>query len=239
MTFIPLVQRNLWKEFIAGLASIFLMAVGQGAFLILMVAYLEHSKVPIAENGLIKGFLSLVEGAACLAGGFLYRGKYTRRIMAASLLFMAAGSFLYATQSLGLIVWLGTGVNGIGIGVMIVILYVATLERRPNALNLGLAVGLYTAMIAAGNALGEVMSGIITDRFGFGISFSFAGIAMLAVVLLVVLMGKEVNYAGGTHSAEKEKTIVPEGAPLQAMEKNWIWIMAIACLLYTSPSPRD
>jgi len=225
---LPTVERTLWKEFVAGLASICVMALGQGAFLILMVAYLEHRQVPVAENGLIKAFLSLVEGTACLVAGFLYRGKYTRRIMVAALVLMAAGSFVYALQpTLGL-VWLGTALNGVGIGVMIVILYVATLERRPNALHLGLAMGLYTAGIAAGNAFGETLSGIITDHYGFGASFSFAGTAMLAVVLLVLLMGKEVNYAGSGHGAESETPVQAGSAAPPHVVENWVWILAIA-----------
>jgi MFS family permease len=227
---LPLTDRVLWKEFLAGLASIFLMAIGQGAFLILMVVFLEHRQVPVAENGLIKAFLSLVEGAACLAAGFLYRGKFTRRIMVAALLLMAAGSFLFAIQSLGVVMWLGTTLNGLGIGVMIVILYVATLERRPTALHLGLAIGLYTAGIAAGNALGEILSGIITDHYGFGTAFVFAGGAMLAVVGMVFFMGKQVNYSGGQHhpaSGEpggKQETMSAE----QTTTKEWVWILAIA-----------
>jgi cyanate permease len=225
---LPATERTLWKEFLAGLASIFVMALGQGTFLILMVAFLEHRQVPVAENGLIKAFLSLVEGTVCLVGGFIYRGRYTRRIMTAALGLMAAGSFVYALQSLTRLIWLGTALNGVGIGVMIVILYVATLERRPSSMHLGLATGLYTACIAGGNALGETLSGIITDNFGFGASFSFAGAAMLAVVVLVFLMGSQVNYAGNEHSAAPDKSVSGTStAPAPATAGSEVWMLAI------------
>jgi MFS family permease len=67
-------------------------------------------------------------------------------------------------------------------------MYVAALHRRPHALNLGLAVGLYTACIAAGNGLGALFGGWLTDTYGFFASFSFTvgcyGVGLLGLLLL-------------------------------------------------------
>jgi MFS family permease len=223
------IDKTLWQEFSVGLASIFFVAAGQGAFLILMVTYLEHRAVPIAENGLMQAFLSLVEGSVCLLAGYLYFGRYTRRIIAVGILFMAAGAFLFALQPLGMLAWLATGANGIGIGIIIVILYVSVLERRPHSLGLGTAIGLYTAGIAAGNAVGEVLSGIITDHWGFGASFSFSAITILVVLLMIGLIGRTVNHPteGETNLSSQQPTASSHTSWV-GKYPGWTWKLGIA-----------
>ena len=221
---IPSTERGLWRGFWAGIGCILFCAGGEGAFLFLMVAYLERQQVPVAEIGMLKGLLSLSEGATCLLIGFLYRGKYPRLITAAGVLIMAASTFLYALQPLGWLVWLATLLNGIGIGVLVLIVYVSTLARRPGSISLGLGVGLYTAAIAGGNALGAALTGVLTDQYGFGTAFMVSGVTMMFMLITTYLLGTETNQPHTEKGSQAD-------ASAQATGPNgdgWIWKLAIA-----------
>lgn len=213
-------DKKLWPGFVAGITTILFCATGQGAFLFLMVTYLEHMQVPISENGLLKAFLALVEGATCLLVGFLYRGKHARLIIAVSTVFMAAGSLIYVVQPLGFLVWVATAVNAIGIGVLILIPYVATLARRPDSLSLGLAVGFFTAAIAGGNSAGAVIAGAITSQSGFPTAFAVSAAIMILILPASFFLGKITN---STH-ANTPQTI-PEADKDQPT--GWLWKMGI------------
>jgi MFS family permease len=182
---------------------------------------MEQHGATVATNGLMQGFLSLVEAAVCLIAGFRYAGKYTRRIVAAGILSMIAGALVFATQPMGPVAWLAIAANAVGMGIIDVILYVAALERRPVSLALGTAVGIYTAALAAGNAFGQFFSGRITDGWGYGASFRFSAVMFLAVLVSAAFLGKkavlpagEIGQAGG--SARVEKT------------PPWAWKLGIA-----------
>lgn len=221
-------RRRLWQGFIAGLTGIFFMAVGQGAFLILVVAYLEYRQVAVAEIGSAMAFLSIIEGISCLAVGHFYRGRHIRVFIIIATLVMSASAWLFSAQPVGLLVWAAIFINGLGIGAMTVLQYVATLERRPQPLHLGLAVGLYTAGIAAGNGLGAMFSGMLTDAYGFGVSFQFSALSIIVVALVALALGKETGQPL-SYPAEEEKA--PAGSATGGKPvgngKGWVWILSL------------
>jgi MFS family permease len=211
----------VWRGFAVGLVGIFFTAAGQGTFLILTVAYMEQRGVPVATNGLMQGFLSLVEAGVCLLAGFRYAGNHTRRIIAAGILSQIASALVFATQPMGVAAWLAIAANAVGMGIIDVILYVAALERRPVTLALGTAVGLYTGALAAGNAFGQFFSGRITDRWGYGASFSFAALMFLMVLVSAVLLGKKP-------AAPVEGSQPSAGSAHAEKTPPWAWKLGIA-----------
>jgi predicted MFS family arabinose efflux permease len=220
---LPANERGLWRGFGAGIASIMFCAGGEGAFLFLMVSYLERQQVPVAEIGMLKALLSLVEGAVCLLVGFLYRGKHPRLITAAAAVTMALSAFMYAGEPTGAAVWVATALNGIGIGVLVLIPYVITLARRPSSISLGLGVGLFTAAIAAGNSVGAAVTGFLTDAYGFGTSFAVSGINMLLILVAAYFYGTETNtqITSDTPAAITLNTF-------RGVDDNRVWKLAIA-----------
>jgi predicted MFS family arabinose efflux permease len=179
---------NLWGGFATCLFIMLFFAMGGGAFLLLIVGYLEKRSVPVTEIGAVMSLLSIVEGSLCLLIGHFYKGKWTREILIGAMLLNLLGSLILSFQPMGVLVWVGAAFTGAGFGVFTVIMYVAALQRRPDNLSLGLAVGLYTACIAAGNGLGALISGWMTDQYGFTVSFSFAVSSYLVAVLCLLLL---------------------------------------------------
>jgi predicted MFS family arabinose efflux permease len=213
--------QHLWREFLTCLATILMLAVGEGAFLLLIVAYLENHHVPVAETGSVMAFLSIVEGVTCLLTGFLFRGKYAREAIALSLLVQGSGALILAGQPTGAWVWLGAGVNGAGMGTVSVALYAATLERRPPTIPLGLAIGLYTAGIAAGNGLGATLCGIVTDRYGFGLTFALSASAIMVMALAALTLSRQARAAVVAQSQD-----VP-AALKSAPAHGGVWVLAV------------
>lgn len=202
---------NLWREYITCLFIMVFFATGGGAFLLLIVGYLEKRAVPVTEIGSVMSLLSIVEGGLCLLIGHIYKGKFTREILIGALLTNLTGSLILSTQPLGVLVWVGAACTGAGFGFFTVIMYVAVLQRRPENLGLGLAVGLYTACIAGGNGLGALAGGWITDEYSFVTSFTFSaicyGIALLGLVTLrnhPVRAAEPKQPAGSQNLSEKK-----------------------------------
>ncbi|HHY88936.1 MAG TPA: MFS transporter [Chloroflexi bacterium] len=177
---------DLRREFITCLIVMLFFAMGGGSFLLLIVGYQETHGATVTEIGSVMSLHSIVEGTVCLLVGHLYRGKWTREILLGALVISVASSLLMAPQPWDVRVWLAAVLMGAAFGVFTVIMYVAALQRRPPSLNLGLAVGLYTATIAGGNGLGALLGGWLTDLFSFTVSFLF-NVACFSVAFLGTL----------------------------------------------------
>lgn len=203
------------------LGTMLFYAIGGGGFLLLIVGYLEKHSVPVTEIGSVMSLLSIVEGVVCLLVGYLYRGKWTHEILICGLVFNGSSSLLLSFQPVGVMVWVSAALNGAGFGIFTVIMYVAALQRRPSSLNLGLAVGLYTACIAGGNGLGALAVGWMTDGYGFTVSFSFCVVCYLAALLgLLVLSRKPIPQSGPPPT-------VAAGQPGRAAGITPAWILAL------------
>jgi MFS family permease len=209
------------REFIICLVAMIFFALGAGAFLLLIVGYQEKRGVAVTEIGSVMSLLSIVEGIVCLLVGHFYRGKYTRNILIVGIALNAAGSLILSFKPLGIMVWAGAAVAGAGFGIVTVIMYVAALQRRPSSLNLGLAVGLYTACIAGGNGLGALVSGWATDQFGFTVSFTISLVCYLVGIAAVLTLSRREFI-----QPELEKAPLTAGGEKPRMS-NSIWILAL------------
>ena len=216
-------ERAHWREFLTCLAGIFTLAIGEGAYLVLIVSYLERRHVPVAINGSVMAFLSVIEAAMALAAGFLAGKRDIRLTIIVPALLQGASALILAAQPLGALVWLSAGLNGAGMGIVGVALYAATLERRPTRITLGMAVGWYTALIAAGNGLGALLSGVLTDRQGFAAAFgmSAAGFALM-LALMATLRPRALPREEGADAEGDAGT-----AARATASHPWVWLIAI------------
>lgn len=180
--------KQLWKEFIISLIAIFFMATGTGAYLLLMVLYLEHLGFSVSTIGSLKSLLSITEGVVVLLIMLYFRGKHTRFILLLAILLQISGILLYASQPQNWLIWLATFLTGIGLGFLLIILFALPMQKRPGQVHMGLAVGLYTALIAAGNALGSFIGGWSAGHIGYEWSFGIAATFMAAVFLCVLVI---------------------------------------------------
>jgi MFS family permease len=185
-------DRKLWKEFILSLTAIFFMATGTGAYLLLMVLYLEHLGLSASTIGIIKSLLSITEGIIVIFIVFFFRGKHTRLILVIAVLLLLLGILGYSTQPQSWLIWIATVISACGLGFLLVILFALPMQKRPSQIHMGFAVGLYTALIAAGNAVGSYIGGWSADYIGFNWAFLIAD-GFIFIVLLCVLFMSDVK----------------------------------------------
>ena len=184
---------KLRNTFFLCLAMIFLLANGQGAFLFLIVTYLESIQKPVQMIGSVMAFLSIIEALMVVISGFYYKGRHVRPIICSAILVQFAGVLILASQPEALGIWIGVALNAVGIGVMIVILYAVALERRPDRIHPGLAVGLYTAGIAAGNGVGAYFAGLIADTYNFQAAFLYSSFSIVSVGVAALFLSDQVK----------------------------------------------
>ncbi len=180
--------KQLWKEFIISLIAIFFMATGTGAYLLLMVLYLEHLGFSVSTIGSLKSLLSITEGIVVILIMLFFHGKHTRPVLLLAIGMQIAGIFIYASQPQNWLIWLATFLTGVGLGFLLIILFALPMQKRPGHVHMGLAVGLYTALIAAGNALGSFIGGWSAGHIGYEWSFGISAAFMAAVFLCVLLI---------------------------------------------------
>ncbi len=195
-------------------------AMGGGSYLLLIVGYQEMHGAAVTSIGAVMSLHSIIEGIVCLLAGHFYRGKWTREILMGALLISIASSLVMAKQPWGWLVPLSAALMGIAFGIFTVIMYVAALERRPQKLSLGLAVGLYTACIAGGNGLGALAGGWLTDQYSFTTSFLFNVACFVIATLGALTLSRKLNR---TEEQAAVKSAPAEGAALGAV----VWPLAM------------
>ncbi|MBI9044154.1 MAG: MFS transporter [Anaerolineaceae bacterium] len=224
-----------WQGFLTYLVSILVIAIGEGGYLMLIIAYMENKLFEVNRIGMISAFLSVIEGAACLMIGHYYKGRKPILVTTLFAGMMAVSTFFLFSEPVGTLVWISAGLNGLGMGVVSVVVYVTALENRPDNVNLGLAVGLYTAFIAAGNAIGSVIGGIIVDHAGYAQAFIFCGIAMASTMIIVnisrVKPRKEENTEVNVNGADAQKKTKKENDGSTA--GRWKYAIVLTVILAT------
>lgn len=197
----PLVEKAYpYRYFLACLLCVFLMGVGDGGFLVIVVGYLENRDLAVPLIGLIMAFLSTVEGICNLFTGFLYQGYNEKRLIQYGALVLAAGIFIFTIQPTGLTIWLAIALNAAGTGVLTVMIYTTAQMNLPQSTRTGLAVGLYTAAIALGMSIGSLLVGYLTDEFGYSTAFLVCGFIVSGIALTAVLLPASSE---GTHMQQR------------------------------------
>jgi MFS family permease len=182
-----------YKEYILSLSSIFFLAIGTGAYLFLIVAFLESAQVPVLTIGSVMSFFSITQVISVYLTGKYYQGKQFRLTVIVALFIQSVGAILLMTLATGLLMWISVSLFGIGLGALLVVLYASAIERRPHRFNTGFSVGIYTALIAGGNALGSLLVGIVTDHNGYQIAFLFSSLFIFVVIIFVSFMADHHN----------------------------------------------
>jgi MFS family permease len=177
------------KEYILSITSIFILAIGTGAYLFLIVAFLESAHVPVLIIGSVISVFSITQAISVYLTGKYYQGAQFRLTVIVALFIQGVGAILLMTLATGLLMWISVSLFGVGLGVLLVVLYASAIERRPHKFNTGFSVGIYTALIAGGNALGSFLVGLVTDHNGYQVAFLFSSLFIFAVIIFVGFMG--------------------------------------------------
>jgi len=148
------------------------------------VPLLERRDVGALAAGLAAGLVLFGGIVTRPAGGLLATRAARRRVVALSLLGVAAGSGLLALDAPYAVAFLGAFVMGLAAGVPFATLFAAAQRVRPDAP--GAAVALVNACGVATILVGTPLAGLAFDLPGDG-ALAFAAIACLAVAALLAL----------------------------------------------------
>jgi MFS family permease len=182
------VTDSQWFNYIVCLAGIFILSMGEGSLIFQIVPYLERQKANAFEIGITNTILSTALALTCLLIGLLYKNRRAKLYMIAGVLCMQTGAIILMFQPTGWLVKLAAGVNGFGTGIPLVLLHSTLIANRPDKISLGLTVAFYTSGIAAGNAVGVTISGLIVDSFGFAFGYLFCLICFVLLFILIFLI---------------------------------------------------
>jgi MFS family permease len=172
-----------YRYFLLCLLCVFLMGMGEGGFLVIVVGYLENQQLSLSMIGLAMAFLSCVEGISNLLTGFLYQGHHEKKFIQTAALLLAVGCFLFVIQPEGLMIGLAIAINAAGTGILTVMIYTTAQQHLPRSTSTGFAVGLYTSCIALGMAIGSPLVGVLTDTSGYPTAFAVCGMIILGIYL--------------------------------------------------------
>jgi MFS family permease len=214
---------KLRNTFFLCLAMIFMLATGQGAFLFLIVTYMESIQKPVQMIGSAMALLSILEAVFVLISGFYYQGRKVRPIILSAILIQTLGTLILASLPKFSGIWIGISLNAAGIGVMIVILYAVALERRPDRIHPGLAVGLYTAGIAAGNGVGAYLAGLIADKANFQWAFIFSAISIAMVGAAACFLSDQLKRKAALVTVDEPR----QNAAGFDSGKPYVWLFGI------------
>lgn len=129
----------------------------------------------------------------CLAAGLLFAARLgdrfgRRTVLVIGLGAMALGNAVAMLASAGLVLIITRAITGLAGGAVIASV-VATIGTRFRGRDLAIANGAWVATVGAGNALGPVLGGVLTDRLGwrsvFAALVAIASIAALAAIRLL------------------------------------------------------
>jgi MFS transporter, DHA1 family, multidrug resistance protein len=177
-----------WTEFLLSLSSIFILAIGTGASLLLIVTFLESRHVPVATIGTAMSVFSFTQAIAVFLIGKYNPGTHFRIIVILALLIHSSGVFLLSTLSTRLLLWIAVSLFGIGLGILVVVLYASAIQRRPQTVRADVSIGIYTALVAGGNAVGAFLAGLVTNSYGYSTAFLSSGAFIFVVIFIVAFM---------------------------------------------------
>lgn len=231
---------SIWFNYVICLIGTVFMSMGEGAYLFQIVPYLEMQNAGAFDIGITNGILSTVEAIACLLIGFLYKNKRTKLYLIIGILCVQASALILALQPTGWPVKTASGINGFGIGILLVLIHSTLLANRPSKVSLGLTVGIYTSGIAAGNAIGAALSGLIVDTYGFTYGFLYCFFAFFILMIAVLLIRMSLSQ----FEKQSPHPTAPDGLePVEAAKTTkqpWIWkasliaAFSMACVVIVS-----
>ena len=180
---------SLWEKKLLRLIKLFaiimLITISEGGMNTTFPPYLELLGVSVSKIGLIVSLLGVMSLLARLPSGAMYSGKRAKMLLSSALGLLAlsmAGLALNSGRSY--IVFL-TLLHGLAFGAATTIMLALAIELKPDGRSHGSTMGLYTASISAGYAIGSSLIGFLADRFGFQTGFGAMGAFPFMAILLV------------------------------------------------------
>lgn len=161
-------------------AVVFMLSVTQGGVNLILPPFLKAEGITVSGVGYL---ISLVAVGRLLSrgpGAFLYGVGFRGSALTLSVLLIPATVIVLALSPPEGLIGMAIFVHGISYGLATTILLALFMDSVKGSRKLAGLMGWYTAYASAGNSLGSLLAGWISDNLGMGASF--AGMAVFAAI---------------------------------------------------------
>ena len=166
-------------------AIIMLITISEGGMNTTFPPYLEFLDVSVSQIGLIVSLFGVMSFVARLPSGAIYSGKRAKALLGSALGVLAFSVSALAFNEGRFYIILLTLLHGLAFGAATTVMLALAIELKPDGRSHGSTMGLYTASISAGYAIGSSLSGYLADRLGYQTGFGILGAFPFIAILIV------------------------------------------------------
>jgi MFS family permease len=175
---------TLWKIYL----GILLVTAAEGGMNIIYPPFLQKLNYPIAEIGALVALFGVLQLASRLPVGVLYGAAHAKPLYVASLALYIVSTAGYAYSGGTVYIFLLTMLHGFAFGGIGTIALAWAIELSGAHSSRGAAMGWYTASLSAGYSIGNFLSGVMVDHWGYVVAFLALGCAPVVSILLTLTL---------------------------------------------------
>ncbi|HLI27782.1 MAG TPA: MFS transporter [Chloroflexota bacterium] len=173
------------------------IASGEGGVGVLMAPYLTALGYGAPLVGLFVALYAIAGLLSRWPGGHWYRPGRVRPLLAASLLLVSTANLLFAHVSDALALSALRLLGGLGFGLGTTVNLAQFIDTLPPQRSRERAMSLYTAALASGFMLGNLLAGGFSDRGGYAAGFLAVAVPPLLAVAATPLAREPASVRGG------------------------------------------
>ncbi len=170
------------RDFVRACAAVFLLNAADSSVTVVAPAYLRSLGYPVAQIGILVSAYAIASLCSRLPAGRLADGQRPRRWFALACVALSVALALYPVGVDAWAFWSVRALHGLAFGAATTLNLAAALASGTRAR--ARAMGLYTAVMAAGFTAGNLLGGVLTDAAGYDTTFRATALfPLLATVL--------------------------------------------------------
>ena len=150
--------------------------------------FLQKLNYPIAEIGILVALFGALQLVSRLPVGMLYGATHAKPMFLASLALYIVSTAGYAYDGGTVYIFCLTMLHGFAFGGIGTIALAWAIELSGAHTSRGAAMGWYTAALSAGYSIGNFLSGVMVDHWGYVVAFLALGLAPVVSILLTLTL---------------------------------------------------
>ncbi|HEX7593321.1 MAG TPA: MFS transporter [Anaerolineae bacterium] len=174
----------LWKIYL----GVLLVTTAEGGMNIIYPPFLQKSNYSIVEIGLLVALFGVLQLVSRLPVGALYGAAHAKSLYVASLAVYALSTIGFAYPGGRAFVYLLTMLHGFAFGGVGTVTLAWAIELSRAHSPRGAAMGWYTAALSGGYSIGNFLSGLMVDHWGYVVAFLALGVTPIVSVLLTMTL---------------------------------------------------
>ncbi len=160
----------LWKIYL----GVLLVTTAEGGMNIIYPPFLQKSNYSIVEIGLLVALFGVLQLVSRLPVGALYGAAHAKSLYGAALAVYALSTIGFAYPGGRAFVYLLTMLHGFAFGGVGTVTLAWAIELSRAHSPRGAAMGWYTAALSGGYSIGNFLSGLMVDHWGYVVAGSCA-----------------------------------------------------------------